>query len=58
MKIQTSVNETSTNLQYLNANNLHEWAMTQKLPMLGFVCEKVDKEHLKELHKNYNSFHF
>ena len=58
MKIETSANETSRNLQYLNANNLHEWAMTLKLPMFGFVWEKVDKEHLKELHKSYNSFHF
>ena len=32
--------------------------MTQKLPMFGFVWEKVNKEHLKELHKNYNELWF
>ena len=26
--------------QYLEANNLYEWAMIQKLPTHGFTCKK------------------
>ena len=36
MKDQCSPDETNTHLQFLHANNFYEWAMIQKLPMLGF----------------------
>ena len=29
-------NEESSNIQYLDANNLHGWAMSQKLPVNNF----------------------
>ena len=29
-------NEESSYIQYLDANNLYEWPMTQKLPVNGF----------------------
>ena len=32
--------ETSIYLQYLNTNNLYEWAMIRKLPTHGFVLEE------------------
>ena len=33
----------STFIQYLDANNLYGWAMTQKLPTGGFKWIVVDK---------------
>ena len=42
MKDQYSPDEKSTYLQYLDANNLYEWAMIQKLPTHGFSWEKVE----------------
>ena len=32
----------STFLEYLDANNLHGWAMSQKLPLDGFKWVKKD----------------
>ena len=38
-------------IQYLDASNLHEWAMSQKLPVNGFKwirnTSKIDKEFIK-----------
>ena len=32
--------EESSSIQYLDANNLHGWEMSQKLPVSGFKWEK------------------
>ena len=39
----------STFIQYLNANNLYGWAMTQKLPTHGFKWINVDKTSVLKL---------
>ena len=39
----------STFIQYLDANNLYGWAMTQKLPTHGFKWIKVDKSSVLKL---------
>ena len=39
----------TTYLMYLDPNNLHEWAMSQKLPMNGF--ERV--EDLSQFNENF-----
>ena len=33
-------NKESSYIQYLDANNLYGWAMSQKLPVDGFKCKK------------------
>ena len=40
-KEQYNFEESSTYLQYLDANNLYGWAMIQKLPTHRFAWEKV-----------------
>ena len=40
--------------QYLNANNLYGWAMSQKLPVSGFKWEKNMLEFNEEFIKNYD----
>ena len=52
----------SSNLVYLDANNLYEWAMPQKLPANGFKCvedlpqfnESFIKNYDGNSHKEYN----
>ena len=39
----------STFIQYLDANNLYGWAMTQKLPNYGFKWINVDKSSVLKL---------
>ena len=39
----------STFIQYLDANNLYGWAMTQKLPIKGFKWIDVDKSKVLKL---------
>ena len=48
-------NEESCYIQYLDANNLYGWAMSQKLPVNGFKWIDTS-EHVinEELIKNYN----
>ena len=41
MKDQYKSDEKSTYVKDLDANNLFEWAMIQKLPTNGFAWEKV-----------------
>ena len=49
-------NEESSYIQYLDANNLHGWAMSKKLPVNGFRWLDSDKinEINEEFIKNYN----
>ena len=45
-------------LMYLDANNLYEWAMSQKLPVNGFKgvkkLSKFDKDFIKNYDENSN----
>ena len=41
-------------LQYLDANNLYGWAMSQKLPVKGFKWKKNISKFNEEFIKNYN----
>ena len=47
-------NQESSYLEYLDANNLHGWAMCEKLPVNGFKrVTKLDKFN-EDFIKNYN----
>ena len=46
-------NEESSYIQYLDANNLYDWAMSKKLPVNGFKWRDNDKIN-GEFIKNYN----
>ena len=48
----------STFIQYLDANNLYGWAMSQKLPTHGFQWIDVDKSKVLKLleKKRYKSW--
>ena len=49
-------NEESSYIQYLDANNLYDWAMSKKLPVNGFGW--LDSDEINEINeefiKNYN----
>ena len=48
-----NINEESSYIQYLDANNLYGWAMSKKLPVNGFKWLDSNKIN-EELIKNYN----
>ena len=47
-------NEESSYIQYLDANNLYGWAMSQKLPVNGFKWLEDTSEINEEFIKNYD----
>ena len=47
-------NERSSYIQYLDANNLYGWAMSQKLPANGFKWLEDTLEINEEFIKNYD----
>ena len=47
-------NEESLYIQYLDANNLYGWAMSQKLPVNGFKWFQDTSKTNEEFIKNYN----
>ena len=47
-------NKESSYIQYLDANNLYGWAMSQKLPVDGFKLVKNTSKIDEEFIKNYN----
>ena len=47
-------NEESSYIQYLDANNLYGWAMSQKLPVNGFKWIEDTSEMNEEFIKNYD----
>ena len=46
----------SSYIQYLDANNLYGWAMSQKLPVNGFKCLEDTSEINKDFIKNYDEY--
>ena len=44
-------NKESSYIQYLDANNLYGWAMSQKLPVDGFKWKKIYQNLMKTLQK-------
>ena len=46
--------EESSYIQYLDANNLCGWAMSQKIPVNGFKCIEDTSEKNEEFIKNYD----
>ena len=46
--------EESSYIQYLDANKLYGWAMSQKLPVSGFKWEKDMLKFTKKFIKNYD----
>ena len=47
-------NEESSYIQYLDANNLYGWAMSQKLPVNNFKWVEDTSKINEEFIKNYN----
>ena len=47
-------NEKSSYIQYLDANNLYGWAMSEKLPVNGFKWLEDTSEINEEFIKNYD----
>ena len=51
------LNEASSNIQYLDANNLYGWAMSKKLPVNGFKWidnNEINEEFMKKYNENDN----
>ena len=48
------MNNYDTNEEYLDANNLYGWVMSQKLPVNNFKWVKDTSKINKEFIKNYN----
>ena len=48
------MNKESSYIQYLDANNLYGWAMSQKLPVNGFKWIEKTSEINEEFIKNYD----
>ena len=46
--------EESSYIQYLDANNLYGWAMSQELPVIGFKWKKNMLKFTEEFIKNYD----
>ena len=47
-------NKESCYIQYLDANNLYGWAISQKLPVNGFKWVEDKSRIIEEFMKNYN----
>ena len=47
-------NQESSYLEYLDANNLYRWAMSQKLPVYGFEWIRDLAEFNEDFIKNYD----
>ena len=47
-------NRESSYIQYLDANNLYGWSMSQKLPIGGFKWEGKKLKYKKDFIKNYD----
>ena len=50
------INKESSYIQYLDANNLYGWAMSQKLPVDGFKWKKNMLKFNAEFIKNYDEY--
>ena len=52
----------SSHIQYLDANNLYAWVMSQKLPVAGFKriknTSKIDEVFIKNYHEDENIGYF
>ena len=47
-------NKKSTYIQYVDANSLYAWAMSQKLPIDSFKCKKNISKFNEDFIKNYD----
>ena len=50
-----NINEESSYIQYLDANNLYGWEMSKKLPVNGFKwldSNKINEEFIKNYNEN------